>query len=144
MPPRRRRQRRVLLRRASVASSYTFPSPSLGPPLLSESPSPPPFWGIPPSAGGSAFGAGAGFGAGFGAGLGAGLGAAGSGAGLGAGASAFGAGAGAAGLGRDGAFELDACPARSPAGVTANHEPPNATTPWPLVWPGLVSMMNRY
>jgi hypothetical protein len=24
-----------------------LPSPSLGPPLLSESPSPPPFWGIP-------------------------------------------------------------------------------------------------
>src|ERR1039457_1650776 len=30
------------------AGPQTFPSPSLGPPLLSESWSPPPFWGMPP------------------------------------------------------------------------------------------------
>src|SRR6476659_7359106 len=105
-----------------------FPSPSLGPPLLSASPSPPPFWGIPLAAGGVGFGSDAGLGAGFGAGLGG----AGSGAGRGAGACAFGVGAGlagAAGLGRGGLVELDSAPAWSPATVTANHEPPKATRP---------------
>src|SRR5689334_24906726 len=28
-----------------------------------------------------------------------------------------------------------------PSGVTANHVPP---TPWPLVWPGAVSLAKRY
>src|SRR6201995_1939492 len=53
-----------------------LPSPSLGPPLLSESPSPPLFWGMPLLAGGAGFATGgAGFGADFGAGCGAAFGA---------------------------------------------------------------------
>jgi hypothetical protein len=66
-----------------------FPSPSLGPPLLSGSPSPPFCWGMPVL--GVATGAGAG---GWAAGFGAGAGAAGA---AGAGAGAGGAEAGAAG-----------------------------------------------
>jgi hypothetical protein len=56
--------------------AQTFPSPSLGPPLLSASPSPPLFCGIPLLAGGFGFATGgAGFAAGGGVGCGAAFGA---------------------------------------------------------------------
>src|SRR6202035_1653717 len=104
-----------------------------------------PFWGIPPSAGGSAFGAGAGLGAGSGAALGAscsGAALGGAGCGAGFGVCAFAAPASCRELEPE--FELDACPAWLPATVPANHEPLKATTPCPLVWPGFASFMNRY
>src|ERR1700758_1869296 len=110
-----------------------LPSPSLGPPLLSESPSPPLFWGMPLLAGGAGFATGgAGFGADFGVGWGA----------------AFGAGWGFAVGGAAGAAACDDNEALPwplewveiwlPAGETANQAAPNAVTPWPLVWPGCV------
>ena len=113
------------------------PSPSLGPPLLSESPSPPLFWGMPLLAGGAGFATGgAGLGAGFGAGWGAG----------------FGAGWGFAAARRP--VPPDATTTNRcrdpwaleiwlPAGETANQAAPNAVRPWPVVWPGFVSLMNR-
>src|ERR1700751_2592910 len=116
-----------------------LPSPSIGPPLLSESPSPPLFWGMPLLAGGAGLATGgAGFGADFGAGCGA----------------AFGAGWGFAVCEAAGAAECDddellPCGVRwleiwLPAGETANQAAPNAVTPWPVVWPGFLSLMNRY
>src|SRR5690242_13646738 len=107
-----------------------LPSPSLGPPLLSESPSPPLFWGMPLLAGGAGFATG---GAGFatgGAGLGADFGA---GCGF-----AVGGAAGAAGCDDDEAlpWPVESVEIWLPAGETANQEAPNAMTPWPVVWPG--------
>ena len=80
IPPRlKRSKRRQPPKRSPAAASRThasavehgevrldqrFPSPSLGPPLLSASPSPPPFCGVPP-AGGGALSVGIGAGAGF-------------------------------------------------------------------------------
>src|SRR4051795_7726477 len=75
---------------ACVSSAQIPPSPSLGPPLLSASWSPPLFWGIPLADGlgaGVVAGLGAGVVAGLGAGVGAGWGA-GVVAGLGAGLAA--------------------------------------------------------
>src|ERR1700749_988854 len=115
-----------------------LPSPSLGPPLLSESPSPPLFCGMPLFAGGAGFATGgAGLGVGFGAGGGTGFG-----AGWG---FAVGAAACAAGCDDD---EPLPCAAGwleiwLPAGETANQAAPNAVTPWPLTSPGLRSLMNR-
>jgi len=65
----------------------------------------------------------------------------------------FGAGWGFAVGGADGAGECDddeplLCTVGwleiwLPAGETANQAAPNAVAPWPVVWPGLVSLMNR-
>src|ERR1700753_2765849 len=114
------------------------PSPSLGPPLLSESPSPPLFWGMPLLGGGAGFATGgAGFGADFGAGWGTGLG--------GGWGSVAG---GVAGAGRDGdespPCRLGCLEIWLPTGETANQAAPNAVSPWPVVWPGFLSLMNRY
>src|SRR4051812_45206661 len=112
------------------------PSPSSGPPELSASPSPPPFWGMPLLAGGGeALGA---VRAGSGAGLGAGFGGAGCDA---AEVAACGA-ARLAGCEDDAGGELD-CPAWLPVADTANQLAPNATTPCPFVSPGFSSLMNR-
>ena len=89
-------------------------------------------------AGGAGFATGA---AGLGAEVGAGWGAA-----FGAGCGfATGGAAGAAGCDDDEAppRPLESVEIWLPAGETANQAAPNAVTPWPLVWPGFVSLMNR-
>ena len=102
------------------------PSPSLGPPLLSESWSPPLFWGMPLFGGAGLATGGAGFGR-----LWAGWG--------------FAAG-GAGGCGR---MLRRAAAGRGwleiwfPAGDTANQAAPNAIRPWPVMSPGFVSLTNE-
>src|SRR6185312_2219294 len=102
------------------------PSPSSGPPLLSESWSPPLFCGMPLDADGGFFGAGDDFGAGGAVGCG-----------------AFGAGGAAGAAGRDDdepPLDFDGWLAiRFPAGEIANQLPPNAVRPSPFVSPDLVS-----
>src|SRR5437764_4846927 len=94
------------------------PSPSLGPPLLSESWSPPLFCGMPLLDGG------AGFGAGF--------------AGAGFGAVGAGAGFGAAGCDAEPPdFLAETC---LPAGEIANQRPPKAFSPSPFVSPAFLSI----
>src|SRR4051794_20698882 len=117
-------------RRASAAHRpQTPPSPSSGPPLLSESPSPPPFCGMPLDAAGR-FGAGVDVAAGVRAGVAAGVGA----------GVAAGVGAGDDEAPRaDFACGLETC---LPAGETTNQRPPNAVKPSPFVAPAFLSMMN--
>src|SRR4051812_29701734 len=102
---------------AGGASAQMPPSPSSGPPLLSESWSPPLFCGMPLDFGAAAAGFGGAAGLDGAAGLG---GAAGS-----AGAAGLDGAAGFVGAVRFGA-PPEAC---FPAGETANQLPPNALTP---------------